>query len=138
MKSSVHLGAVFMDGRTYSIGRNGDIRIDDPAVSRKHAEIRFTQGKIFLRDLNSTNGIYLARGKNSGIFKQGFVSPHQRVMIGSRIYTIKSLLATIGVYTGYTPETGLIVKLTRPQRKFGSWQALEKHPEDRTTPEAVI
>jgi len=137
MKSSVHLGAVFMDGRTYSIGRNGHIRIDDPAVSRRHAEIRFTQGKIFLRDLNSTNGIYLAGGKNAGSFKQGFVSPHQRVMIGSRIYTIKSLLATVGVYTGYTPETGLIVKLTRPQKKLNAWQSLEKHPEDRTTPEAV-
>lgn len=137
MKSSVRPGAAFMDGRTYSIGRNGQIRVDDTAASRVHAEIRFTQGKIFLRDLNSTNGTYLTRGKNAGRFRAGFVSPHQRVMIGSQIYSIKSLLARVGVYTGYTPATGLIVKLTRPQRILGAWQLAEKSPEDQTRPEAV-
>ena len=120
MKSDVQIGAAFMDGRTYSIGRNGQILLDDSAASRNHAEISFRDGGIYLRDLNSTNGTYLVQGKDAEQFSEGFVSPHQRVMIGGYIYTIRSLLATIGVYAGYTPRTGLIVKLTRPIKKPGA------------------
>ena len=138
MKSGVQTGAAFMEGRSYIIGRNGDIRIDDPAVSRGHAEIRFTEGNIYLRDLKSTNGTYLAGGKNAGRISEGFVSPHQRVMIGSHIYTIRNLLASVGVYASYTRENGLRVKLTRPQKKFAAPQPLEKTPEDRKTPDAVV
>jgi len=138
MKSGVQTGAAFMEGRTYIIGRNGDIRIDDPAVSRGHAEISFTEGNIYLRDLKSTNGTYLAGGENAGRFSEGFVSPHQRVMIGSHIYTIRNLLASVGVYASYARVNGLQVKLTRPEKKFASPQPLEEISEDQKTPEAAI
>jgi len=39
-------------------GTDVDIRVDDPGVSRHHAEI-LLGGEIVLRDLNSTNGTYV-------------------------------------------------------------------------------
>jgi pSer/pThr/pTyr-binding forkhead associated (FHA) protein len=43
------------------IGReaNSDIQVDHPSVSRRHAEIAFTWSGAFLKDLNSSNGVYV-------------------------------------------------------------------------------
>lgn len=38
------------------VGREGDIMIDDPRVSRKHAQIVSDSGSFVLEDLGSTNG----------------------------------------------------------------------------------
>jgi hypothetical protein len=38
------------------VGREGDLRIEHDAVSRKHLELRFVEGKFRLVDLGSTNG----------------------------------------------------------------------------------
>jgi pSer/pThr/pTyr-binding forkhead associated (FHA) protein len=48
-------------GGVYVIGREGaDIVIDDPKVSRKHAQVGlYGPGAFILRDLASTNGTYL-------------------------------------------------------------------------------
>jgi pSer/pThr/pTyr-binding forkhead associated (FHA) protein len=48
-------------GGVYVIGREGaDIVLDDPKVSRKHAEIGFYgPGAYVVRDLASTNGTFL-------------------------------------------------------------------------------
>jgi pSer/pThr/pTyr-binding forkhead associated (FHA) protein len=48
-------------GGVYVIGRDGaDIPLDDPKVSRKHAEIGlYGPGAYVLRDLASTNGTFL-------------------------------------------------------------------------------
>lgn len=37
-------------------GADADVRLADQAVSRRHAEIRFTEGVAMLNDLRSTNG----------------------------------------------------------------------------------
>jgi pSer/pThr/pTyr-binding forkhead associated (FHA) protein len=41
------------------IGRapESDLRIDDPSVSRRHAELRYRNGQVQLVDLGSTNGV---------------------------------------------------------------------------------
>jgi len=42
------------------IGRSqGDILLDDPECSRRHAEIAITADGIYLRDLKSTNGTFM-------------------------------------------------------------------------------
>lgn len=41
------------------IGRLGDIAVDDSRVSRKHAQVRLTDGALDLEDLGSTNGTKL-------------------------------------------------------------------------------
>jgi len=48
-------------GGSYVIGREGtDVPLDDPKVSRKHAELTLLgPGAYFVRDLASTNGTYL-------------------------------------------------------------------------------
>jgi hypothetical protein len=40
-------------------GMDADIRIEDPGVSRHHAEIRVNGPDVVLRDLGSTNGTYV-------------------------------------------------------------------------------
>jgi Protein of unknown function (DUF3662)/FHA domain len=55
-----------VDGRTELLGTSGavigrsrqaDIHIEDPNVSRKHAEVRPSGGSWIVRDLGSTNGV---------------------------------------------------------------------------------
>uniref|UniRef100_UPI0015F06B7C FHA domain-containing protein n=1 Tax=Streptomyces phytophilus TaxID=722715 RepID=UPI0015F06B7C len=48
-----------MTGQSLVLGRSteADVRIDDPGVSRRHAEIRTFDGGAMVQDLGSTNGI---------------------------------------------------------------------------------
>ena len=50
------------------IGRSSscDIAIDDPGISRRHAEIRPAAGGFEVHDLGSTNGVYVNRAPISG------------------------------------------------------------------------
>ena len=41
-----------IDGQTYIIGREGDIYIDSPFVSRRHAALKIKNGRVHLLDLN--------------------------------------------------------------------------------------
>src|SRR5260370_37783065 len=48
--------------RTVTIlGRSSgcDLVVDDPSISRKHAEIRIRHGRLFLKDLQSRNGTFV-------------------------------------------------------------------------------
>ncbi len=117
MKKDSPPGLGFMEGRAYTIGRNGHIRIDDSSLSRGHAEIKFIEGKILLRDLGSTNGTYLLVSNRFIDIKESFVTPDQRVALGSRHYTVKELLAKVGVYVSCSDQSGLIVKLAIPVKK---------------------
>jgi Protein of unknown function (DUF3662)/FHA domain len=51
--------AYFLSHPVTIIGRapDSDLRIDDPGVSRRHAELRYTDGEVELVDLGSTNGL---------------------------------------------------------------------------------
>ncbi len=51
----------FRFSKTFCIGRADDceIQITNPAISRHHAEVYFSDGKWHIRDLGSGNGIYL-------------------------------------------------------------------------------
>ena len=48
-------------GDKVTLGREppADIRVDDAACSRRHAQVYRKQGRWYLRDLDSTNGTYL-------------------------------------------------------------------------------
>jgi two-component system cell cycle response regulator len=84
------------DGQTYVIGRKGDICIDSPAVSKRHAAIIIKNGRIFLRDLDSANGTYLLNNDSLVAFEEGYVKPNQPIVIGDVKCTVYSLLAFIG------------------------------------------
>lgn len=94
-----------VDGHTYIIGREGEVYIEDhiyinsPSVSRRHAAMKIKNGRIYLRDLDSTNGTYLMENDSLVPFKEGYVSPSQPIVIGHVKCTITSLLAIAGVYS---------------------------------------
>ncbi len=55
-----------MDGREHvldadvTIGREGcDVVLPDPEVSRRHAALRVTDGRLVVEDLGSTNGTFV-------------------------------------------------------------------------------
>ena len=82
-----------MEGRTFILGREGHIYIDSPTASKHHAEIYVEDGKIFLRDLKSTNGTFLLKNKTLVPFQEGMVDPRQPIVIGKHSYVIQDLLA---------------------------------------------
>jgi pSer/pThr/pTyr-binding forkhead associated (FHA) protein len=87
-----------IESRTYVIGREGHIYINDPTVSKQHAEIQVINGEIYLRDLNSTNGTYLVKNQRLVTFKEGYVQLNQAVVLGNRHYTIHQLLEIAGAF----------------------------------------
>ncbi len=93
------------DGQTYIISRKGDISLEDhiyinsPTVSRPHAALKIKNGRVHLRDLNSTNGTYLVDNDSLISFEEGYVTPGQPLLIGKVTCTIQSLIEIIGVYS---------------------------------------
>jgi len=90
---------ILVEGRTFVVGREGHIYINSPTASKRHAEIKIINGKIYLRDLNSTNGTYLLKNKRLVHFEEGYVNPPQPIMIGNQMHTIQSLLAIASDFT---------------------------------------
>ena len=88
-----------LDGRTYVIGREGHIYISDPAASKIHAEMHISQGKVRIRDLDSTNGVYVDKGGATVRLKDDYVGPQQSITIGKQQHTVQSLLELIDSFT---------------------------------------
>lgn len=81
-------------GRTYSlgsvtvIGRNPDceISLDDPLVSRRHAEIRSAAGSHLIHDLGSSNGTRV----NGALISQHLLAAGDQIGIGGASFTYMS------------------------------------------------
>lgn len=102
--------SLFQDG-TYFIGRHErrhgarlgpdhrrrdhreiNIWLSNPTVSTRHAEINVLNGRIYLRDLGSTNGTFLvARGRRTP-FTEGYVQLDQRIALGEYTTLVRDLL----------------------------------------------
>ena len=113
MKNSEKVGVRELEGQTFVIGREGHIYIDVPAISRQHAEIKFIDGRIRLRDLGSTNGLYLLRNRKLIPFQEGYVQPQQPFVIGNQKYTVKKLLEALGIFADYNDDDGLTIKVAK-------------------------
>ena len=98
MKSNTLAGIELLERRTFIIGREGHIYITDPTISKYHAEISINNGKVFLRDLNSTNGTFLLVDKKLVPFHEGFVDLDQPIVIGKKLKTPRALLATAATF----------------------------------------
>ena len=105
MSNSLSKNLGLTEGRTYIISRKGPIfmeghiYINSPTVSSPHAELKIKNGRVYLRDLGSTNGIYLVDDDSLISFEEGYVNPNQPMMIGKVTCTIQSLIAIAGVYS---------------------------------------
>jgi pSer/pThr/pTyr-binding forkhead associated (FHA) protein len=78
--------------RRLVIGRKGDIVLDHPSVSRKHASIYVSKKGIYLQDLNSTNGTFLVKNNRLIIFPEGYVQLNQHISFGKLRRSIQQLL----------------------------------------------
>ena len=81
----------------YRIGRGeaNDIVIDDPSISRDHAELRRKGRREFtLIDLNSTNGTCVRADSKWVEIESATVEGDERVLIGEVVTTVDSLLAS--------------------------------------------
>ena len=74
MDSDVNEEVKRMESRTNIIGREGHIYINDPTVSKQHAEIQIINGEVYLRDLGSTNGTFLIKNNRLVPFHEGWCS----------------------------------------------------------------
>ncbi len=83
------------EDRTYIVGREGHIYLGDSSISRHHAEIKFIDGKIRLRDLGSTNGIYLVKDNRAVRIQEGYIQPQQPIVIGRCRCTVQELLKAL-------------------------------------------
>src|SRR5215216_2782727 len=81
-------------GRTYplveaviNIGRmlDNDLVIDDPRVSRHHAQLRAVKGHFVLSDLNSTAGIFV----NARRITETILYPHDSISLGGVLLTFQ-------------------------------------------------
>lgn len=70
-------------------GNDADLRINDPGVSRRHLEIRVTDGdagpRVSVHDLGSTNGV-LVNGRRT---EQATLSDGAEIRIGNTTMTLK-------------------------------------------------
>lgn len=74
-----------LSGGNLKIGRDADcgIYLDDPHISRHHAEIfKANDGRISIRDLQSTNGIFL----NGQKVAEATLNDGDKILIGTRLY----------------------------------------------------
>jgi pSer/pThr/pTyr-binding forkhead associated (FHA) protein len=105
MKKSQRANLELMEGRSFILGREGHIYIDSPTASKHHAEITVSQGRIYLRDLKSTNGTFLLKNKTLVQFDEGYVNPMQPIVIGKKIYVVQDLLAIASDFVSVDDNT---------------------------------
>ncbi len=67
------------------VGRSkGDIALQDNAVSGEHAEIGFEDGRLYIQDLNSTNGTLL----NGGQVWEAFINSGDEITCGGSVFRV--------------------------------------------------
>lgn len=105
MSSSLSKDLGLTEGQTYIISRKGQVSMEDhiyinsPTVSRPHATLKIKNGRVYLRDLNSTNGTYVVDNDSLIRFEEGYVKPNQALLIGRVKCTIHGLITLVGVYS---------------------------------------
>jgi adenylate cyclase len=74
-------------GRTYSVGRavTCDLAIQDPTVSRNHAELELVAAGVRVRDLGTTNGTFL----NGERILDAVATPGSRVAFGKVSFAVR-------------------------------------------------
>jgi transcriptional regulator with GAF, ATPase, and Fis domain len=80
------------------------ILLDMEGVSRKHCEFSLLESKVFLKDLDSTNGTYL----NGTRIREAVVRPGDRVVVGSCVLFVldeKTEVPDAGMPTQFLGET---------------------------------
>ncbi len=87
------------------IGRllKSDVCNLDKSVSRQHARIEVSSGKVTIHDLNSTNGTFI----NNQQVQTAFLIPSQEVRFGEMRYRLTSSHSDVGYDSGDVETMGL-------------------------------
>jgi pSer/pThr/pTyr-binding forkhead associated (FHA) protein len=85
------------NSRTYLIGREGDLRLADSTASAKHAMLSVLDGSYYLTDLDSTNGTWLLVEGERVRFREGYVTPQQKVAFGRSVLRVRDILAAVAL-----------------------------------------
>ena len=85
--------------KIYMIGRQGNVRLNDETVSRRHARLEVEGDQVFLRDLDSRNGTYEVRDRDLVPFTEGPVQRNQVFAFGECVRTVAQLINTAELET---------------------------------------
>ena len=118
------------EGREIVVGRSSDLDmvLVEEMVSRKHARIALTDGRILIKDLGSTNGTFV----NGERIQESEIKEGDRVLIGSNILKVVALEMEESA-----PKRGAPVKLPRPRRSEGSESRMSGDIEEIPLPDLL-
>ncbi|MBL8736092.1 MAG: FHA domain-containing protein [Planctomycetes bacterium] len=106
-----------------TIGRDvGDLAMNDPGCSSKHAEITFQKGEVRLRDVGSTNGTWVGTRKVS-----------DEVMVKGVVYTLGGSSLELVAVKGLEPVGTLVMPNPRGAAQ-AQGTAVQPRPEAPKTP----
>lgn len=78
-------------------GRRSAIRLDDPTVSERHAELVVLNGSLHLTDLGSRNGTWRVDDSGEERLSEADVEPHDVLRFGRMQMRVSDLLARAGI-----------------------------------------
>ncbi|HEX6385376.1 MAG TPA: FHA domain-containing protein, partial [Anaerolineae bacterium] len=72
---------------------NNDIQVEDPAVSGKHAEVKIEDGRFFVYDCSSTNGIlvYTLESDHWEKVERHEIKDGTRIKLGRTLFHLMAL-----------------------------------------------
>ena len=91
---------------TYLVGRDPrcDRRLDDPSVSRRHAEVvPASDGRLYVTDRASSGGTFVRRSGEWARIRQAWVGPADRIRFGGYEMGAADLAALCGGGAGPAP-----------------------------------
>ncbi len=99
-----------------TIGRaaDNDIVLDQEGVSRRHLELRIDSDKLSVKDLFSTNGVYV----NGARVNEGALRPGDTLLVGRTLFRIEEQSATRGGETRALGATTIRVALDAASAEY--------------------
>ncbi|MFC1996965.1 FHA domain-containing protein [Chloroflexota bacterium] len=103
------------DGTQYPIGaaglslgrnRSNDVVIQDPKVSRRHAQILWGEGSCWIRDENSSAGVFVNGVRVAG---QQKLNPGDQIQVGMKTFQLSAPGGATGAVTAANKKNQVIV-----------------------------
>ena len=114
---------------TYLVGRDPrcDCRLDDPSVSRRHAEvIPGPDGRLYVIDRASTGGTFVWSGREWAPVRQAWVGPADRIRFGAHEMVAADLAIPFGGGAAAASDAG---PAPEPNRKEPRLRTPARDPE---------
>jgi transcriptional regulator with GAF, ATPase, and Fis domain len=112
--------------RTMTLGsaRSNDVAIDDPLMSRLHAELELRDDGLWIRDLGSRNGTHVD-GVRIGSAR---IADHAQITVGRTAITARYAARPESAEVWPTPHLGPLIGRSLPMRRlFAQIARLAKH-----------